>query len=239
MNLKKKEKERLMEALGFVYIKESVAKIGTNNPLPCKIEKFRKNETPIRIKRVKSFRICRFLVSNIDFEKFLPYHHRPASSDRDLDPVTDITYGEALLYAEYLSSKHGIRFDLPREDEWTLAAAPFGWEFVYHKELFPNPTKSHFFSTNNYHTLEVNDAQLGTNKEGLFTMGLNVIEMTKGIYKARGHKGALIDGSYYMGKGGGFGYCKMASGGVHRRMIIDIATRSTRIGFRLVSRERI
>ncbi len=236
MNIKKETRGKILKNLGFVFIEGGEVKMGTDKPLICKIEGFRKNETPVRVKKVKPFWICRFLVSNIQFEEFIPNHFRPNTSNRDLDPVTDVTYGEVLSYVKYLSQKHGIKFDLPEEKEWVFAASPFGWEYVYHEDSEPDPTKSYFFHPEHYHTLKVNEDSFGENFKGLFLMGSNVIEMTKNVYKAKGHRGSKIDGSYYLGKGGGFGHCKMASGSVNRRVIVDIATRSTRIGFRLVAR---
>ncbi len=236
MHLNKKEREKRLEELNFVFLEGGGVSMGTKSPIPCQVEKFRMNETPIRIRSVKSFWICKFTVSNIQFEKFNPRHHRPSTSDRDDDPVTDITYGEATNYAKFLSEKSEIRFDLPTEKEWVFAAAPFGWEFFYQKEASPNINKTHFFNPDEYHTLAVNDSRYEKNVYGLVLMGGNVVEMTKEIHKAKGHNGAIIDGSYYMGRGGGFGHCKLASGSTNRRILFDIASRSTRVGFRLISR---
>jgi len=44
--------------------------------------------------------------------------------------------------------------------------------------------------------------------------------------------GFETDGMYYIIRGGNYGHCKFGLG-VHRRVIVDIADRNPRIGFRL------
>lgn len=232
---KEREKEKELFDLNFVYLEGGTVKMGTKYPVKCKLEGYRKNEVPERSFQIEPFWICKFCVTNSEFEEFMPGHFRPPTSHRDKDPVTDVTFMEVQAYIEWLSKKHRINFSLPSELEWIFATAPFDWEFSYKKEHIPEKDKSHNFNPNFYHTLEVCDERYGVNCFGLYLIGSNVSEMTRDWYYTKGHFGAETDGAYFLAKGGNFGHCKFSSG-VQRRHLVDVADRSTRRGFRIVHR---
>lgn len=228
-----REKEMILESLGFVFLSGGHVQLGTKYPLSCKLEGHRKNETPMHTLEVLGFWICKYCVTNSEFEMWSPQHHRPPTSTVDRQPVTDITYGEALAYIEWLSNKYELSFGLPTEPEWIFAASPFGWEYPYKKGPKPKPRLAHTYNPRNFQTLNVDDDMYGDNCFGLYHMGGNVLEMTKGWYYAEGHHSFTVDGAYYIAKGGDFGHCSF-SAGAQRRVIVDIADRSPRVGFRLV-----
>lgn len=225
------EKNKILTDLGFVFFPGGDLLMGTDQPLPCRLEGSRQNETPQRQMTVGPFWLAKCCVSNQDFERFKPNHFRPPTASGDRDPVTDLTYLEALDYATWLSVQRGLEFDLPTEAEWTFAAAPRGWSFSYQAEEKPNPARAHTFNRESFHALPVDDPYF-VNGFGLHHMSGNVTEMTKGWYYAPGHFGAATDGAYFMTKGGSFGHCSFSTR-ICVRMIMDVVGRSNRVGFRL------
>lgn len=227
-------KENILSDLGFVRLPKGKVRLGTDSPLPCRFEGYRFNETPVRELDVDSIWINRFAVTNKEFEEFNPKRFRPPTSVGDRQPVTNVTYLNALRYAEWLSTKHGLAFTLPTEAEWVYAAAPFGWQYPYHENKVPDSQKAHNFilGETEYQTVEVDDPRFGVNCWDLYHMGGNVQELTLGSHCAQGSWGATMDGRYCIVKGGGFGHCPLSSG-VQRRGIMDVSARSERVGFRL------
>lgn len=229
------QKELLLQKLNFVLIPGGIVRLGTPHPLPCRFEGNRANETPIRELEIQPFWICKYTVSNSQFEQFNPKRIRPQTSIGDLQPATNVTYLNALRYAEWLSDKYRLAFTLPAEPEWVYAAAPFGWEYPYQPGKFPDAAKTHTFvlGESEYKTIAVNNPQYGVNLWGLFHMGGNVQEYTLGSYYISiGQWGSITDGRYCIVKGGDFGHCPLGSG-VQRRGVSDVSARSERVGFRL------
>lgn len=229
------EKEELLRSLNFVKLPAGRVQLGTPHPLPCAFEGHRINETPIREIEVGSFWVCKFVVTNQEFEEFNPKRERPPTSLRGKQPATNVTYYNALKYARFLSEKHHLYFTLPTEPEWVYAASPYGWEFPYQQEKSPDSNKAHNFvlGSSEYITLDVDDPRFSVNYCGLYHMGGNVEEFTLGSYYiSTGSWGAETDGRYCIVKGGNFGHCSFSSG-VQRRGIVDVSDRSERLGFRL------
>lgn len=231
----KENLERLLKQLNFIYLPGRKIRLGTPNPLPCRFEGFRRNETPVFETEVSSFWISKFTVTNSEFECFNPKRLRPPTSAEDKQPATNITYLDALTYARWLSRKYQLPLSLPTESEWISAAAPYGWEYPYHREKASSASKALNFvlSQGEYQTIAVDDVRYGTNKYGLYHMGGNIQEFTLGSYYTQGHFGYGTDGRYCILKGGDFGHCPLSSG-VNRRAIQDVAMRSERVGMRLV-----
>lgn len=232
-------KESLLQLLGFVFLPRGRVRLGTKYPLPCRFEGHRINEAPVREIEIAPFWICKFTVTNREFELFNPKRVRPQTSLLDTQPVTNVTYLNALRYAEFLSDKYNLAFSLPTEPEWVYAAAPFGWEYPYHQDRNPNPKKTHNFilEESDYQTLDVDDPRHDPNIWGLYHIGGNVQEFTLGsYYTGSGAWGYLTDGRYCIVKGGDFGHCPLSSG-VHRRGISDVSARSERVGIRLAHQD--
>lgn len=229
------QREALLKKLNFVLLPEGVVQLGTPNPVPCTFEGHRLNEVNIRVLTMNSFWICKYTVSNTEFEQFNAKRQRPPTSQGDKQPVTNVTYLNALKYAQWLSKQLNLCFSIPTEPEWVYAAAPFGWEYSYQEEKSPKTDKTHNFilGQSSYQTLEINDLRYGVNTWGLYHMGGNVQEYTLGSYYIPGNWGALTDGRYCIVKGGDFGNCPLSSG-IQRRGIVDVSARSERIGIRLM-----
>lgn len=217
----------------FVGIKAGEVLLGTKYPLPCKTTGYRVNETPVHSASCNSFWIAKTCITNAEFERFNPKHLRTSTSCDDRSPVTEVTYTEAVEYADWLSQETGANFDLPTEEEWSIAASPYGWEYPHKRGPKPRAGFANTHSLKVHSTINVDDDRFGTGHNGLFHMSGNVCEIVKGVHEAPGSSGFASDGHYCIIKGGDFGHCDFSTR-VCTRGIFDIASRSTRVGFRLV-----
>lgn len=216
----------------FVRLRGGLVEMGTNKPLPCLFEGFRRNESPVHQVEVKPFWICKIKITNAFYESIINEHRRPPQGKEDNMPVTEITYGEAIRFCKKLNKKTKLNFRLPTEPEWTMAAAPNGWEYVHEGEK-PNIAYGHVYNDGSKEFIvNVKDSRWPPNYLGLDQMGHNVSEMTYGTYYALGSHGFETDGMYYIARGGNYGHCKFGLR-VHTRAIVDVADRNPRIGFRL------
>lgn len=222
----------LLKEMGFVFLEGGPVQMGSAKPTPCRLEGYRHNETPVRFTEVRPFWVARCCVTNAEFERVDTRYRRPVTSPKDRHPVTDVTYFGALKYAQWLSRQTGIVFDLPTEEEWVFAAAPFGWEYPWGNE--PDPTKAWIYGSAVTGPLEVDDDRFGPNWCGLYHVGGNVHEYVRGCHHVPGTGGAAADGFYCLIKGGGWTHCRL-SPGVHRRALADVAMRGPSAGFRLVA----
>lgn len=226
-------KEQL-DAFGFVFLEGGKVQLGSSSPLPCRLEGFRRNEVPVREVFVSSFWISKFCVTNHEYEEYDRKHRRPITSRDDKHPVTEVTYMNAISYAQWLSEKTNIVFSLPTEAQWIFSAAPFGWEYPW--GMIDDRSRGHFFNPDpdKEGPLLVDDSFFGTNWCGLYHIGGNIQEFISGChYIFPGSDGAETDGMYCLTKGGDWSHCPR-SASVHRRGIIDVAGRAPTLGFRLV-----
>ena len=69
-------------------------------------------------------------VTNAEYRRFDPSHTFPEGHDNK--PVTNVTYGEAMAYAAWLSQETGRRFRLPTEQEREAAESTFEADYSNH-----------------------------------------------------------------------------------------------------------
>jgi sulfatase modifying factor 1 len=84
------------------------------------------NERPVHEVCVSDFSIGKFEVTNGQFRKFMPKHNSGTSQGSTLNddnqPVVNVSWEDAVDYAEWLSEKSGQTYRLPSEAEWEYAA---------------------------------------------------------------------------------------------------------------------
>jgi len=84
------------------------------------------DEKPLHEVCIDSFFVGRFEVTNAQYRKFSPYHNSGRYEGNDLNgdsqPVTGVTWYDAVEYAKWLSKRSGKVFRLPAEAEWEYVA---------------------------------------------------------------------------------------------------------------------
>ena len=63
--------------------------------------------------------MAKYEVTNTQYRKFQPGHN---GSDDDKLPVTEVSWQDAMHFAQWLSDKSGKKIRLPTEAEWEYAA---------------------------------------------------------------------------------------------------------------------
>ncbi len=75
---------------------------------------------------VEGFWLGKYEVINIQYKAFNPFHdsghYEGRSLDADAQPVVNVSWSDAVVFAEWLSAKTGKTFRLPTEAEWEYAA---------------------------------------------------------------------------------------------------------------------
>ena len=224
-------KKQLLKEMNFVFLLGGRVRLGTENPLPCKLEGYRKNETPIEFE-ICSFWICKHCVTNKEYEQYDQRHCRPMTFRGDKYPVTNVITMNAISYARWLSEKYEINFNLRQSNN--------GFSQRLHSDMsilgeWIIPEKKHMFLIQNLEgCLEVIIHEISANSCGLFHISGNVQEFVLGIAYAPGTNGASVDGMYFMVKGEVASHCPR-SAGVNRRGNIKYCCWSGAYsGFRLV-----
>lgn len=84
------------------------------------------DEKPVHDVCIDSFYMGKYEVTNAQFRKFHPEHDSGAyegnSLNGDNQPVTNVSWYDAMEYAAWLSNRSGRVFRLPTEAEWEYAA---------------------------------------------------------------------------------------------------------------------
>ncbi|MBI4852054.1 MAG: SUMF1/EgtB/PvdO family nonheme iron enzyme [Acidobacteria bacterium] len=118
------DKEVKIQPPGMVKIRAGSFKMGNNKD---------EYSSPEHEVKIESFQVSRFLITNNQYAAFvkdtnykpLPTSWRGADappSDMLEDPVTTISWRDAQAYCNWLTTKTGILYRLPSEEEWEYIA---------------------------------------------------------------------------------------------------------------------
>jgi formylglycine-generating enzyme required for sulfatase activity len=130
-----------------------------------------------------AFRIDRYLVTNLDYERMVPGHRklRGQYSSEDDQPVIRVNWYEAQLFCRW----RGPEFRLPTEQEWEKAAswdAKKGVKREYPWEGEFDPRKCNTLESGLKRTTAVTAYPEGASPWGCFDMAGNVWEWTGSWY---------------------------------------------------------
>ncbi len=106
----------------FAYIKGGCFKMGS----PEWDKESENDERPVHEVCLEDFYISIYEVTNKDYKMFRPNHDSEKYGDYLLNmekqPVVNVSWDDAVAYAEWLSQKTDKEYRLPRESEWEYAA---------------------------------------------------------------------------------------------------------------------
>ena len=137
---------------------------------------------PAHTLQIRPFYISRGPISNEQYEAYDSNYERSPSSPNDDDPAVNVSFTDAVGYAQWYAELSKKAFRLPTEAEWEFGARAMG------KQRFPwgdDPGKSGPFAW----TLENSDGHAHPvdsnrpSKCGLFGMIGNVWEWTASAYR--------------------------------------------------------
>ncbi len=149
------------------------------------------DERPQHKAEISSFWIGKYETSFAQYDQFCADTGRGKADDsgwgRGKQPVINVSWHDAVAYAEWLSAKTSLRFRLPTEAEWEKAAReryPWGSQA-------PNRNLANF---NNLfeRTMPVNSFPQGISKYGLFNLAGNVWEWVSDWYAADYYRSAPL-----------------------------------------------
>nr|VFK34955.1 MAG: Formylglycine-generating enzyme, required for sulfatase activity, contains SUMF1/FGE domain [Candidatus Kentron sp. MB]VFK77064.1 MAG: Formylglycine-generating enzyme, required for sulfatase activity, contains SUMF1/FGE domain [Candidatus Kentron sp. MB] len=164
-------------------------------------------------------------VTFADYNRFARASKRKLPNDRGWGrgqrPVINVSWRDAVAYAEWLSNQTGQRYRLPSEAEWEYAAragstTPFSTGKCITTDQ-ANYNGNHDYAgcgagTGVYRKETVPAGSLPANPWGLYEMHGNVWEWTADCWHSN-YKGAPVDGRAWDGKNGGSCSHRMLRGG--------------------------
>jgi len=172
------------------------------------------DEKPIhKVVISKPFYMSTTEVTNKQYEEFDNNHRKyreyPGMSINDDDPVTYVSYYDAVAFCEWLSKKENKNYRLPTESEWEYACrAGSYFDYSMGSKLPPEQQKSQTTSRN-IPRINLLVAQFEPNLFGLYDMHGNVEEWCSDWYGAYPDIQLTdpvgpVDGMYRVTRGGSF-----------------------------------
>jgi len=175
------------------------------------------HERPVHTVRIKKpFAMGRYEVTFDEYDRFAKATGRSLPSDsgwgRGRHPVININSKDATEYAKWLSEQTGKRYRLATEAEWEYAARSGGKDEKWSGTSREQELRDFgWYETNsNGKPQEVGGKK--PNGLGLYDMSGNVYEWVEDCFHAN-YNGAPMDGSAWLGAGGGDCDQSVARGG--------------------------
>ena len=165
------------------------------------------SEQPVHVVRIqKPFKLGRYEVTFDEYDRFALATGRRLPNDlgwgRGRQPAIDVSWEDAVVYAEWLSKQTRKRYRLPTESEWEYAARSGGKEEIW-------AGTSHELKLGDYAWHSANSKSqaqpVGTKKPnglGLHDMSGNVFEWVEDCWHEN-YTGAPTNGSAWKEEGGG------------------------------------
>ena len=149
--------------------------------------------------QVKPFEMSIYSVTNREFEAFDPSHRekRTEYSERDDQPVVNISWEEANQYCEWLSEKMGGNYRLPNEAEWEFAASGGSQRMYPWGNEKPNNDRANYIDSKIMKTKPVRSYLFGMTPEGLYNLAGNVWEWCDDWYDKKKNSRVIRGGSFY------------------------------------------
>ena len=161
------------------------------------------NEQPVHDVMISTFAIGKFEVTFEEYDKFAIWTGRPLPYDgewgRGGRPVINVSWDDAVSYAQWLSEETGKRYRLPTEAEWEYAARSRGknviWAGTSDKEQLAEYAVYSTSYGNRTETILIGSKK--PNELGLFDMSGNVWEWIEDCWH-EDYEGAPDDGTAWL-----------------------------------------
>jgi len=144
---------------------------------------------PLRQVCLDNFMIGKYEVTFQEYDVFAEETGRPAPHDinfgRDDRPVVDVTWFDAVAYAQWLSVRTGKKYRLPSDAEWEYAAkfgTEFGFNYSWGVEIGLDRANCMGCSSQSEARMTMPVGSFGANSLGLFDMHGNVWEWSSDCY---------------------------------------------------------
>jgi len=144
---------------------------------------------PLRQVCLDAFMIGKYEVTFREYDVFAEATRRPAPHDvnfgRDYRPVIDITWFDAVAYAQWLSDKTGKSYRLPTDAEWEYAAkfgTEFGFNYGWGGEVGLDRANCRDCSSESEARMTVPVGSFDANSLGLFDIHGNVWEWSSDCF---------------------------------------------------------
>jgi len=178
------------------------------------------NERPVHQVCLTDFSIGTYEVTNAQFQKFRPEHRSGTSDEKDLgganQPVVNVSWDDAVAFAEWLSKQSGQTYRLPTEGEWEYAARAGSSQSRFWgnnpdeacayanvadmtaKKVRPNWTT---FFCDDKHFVSADVGSFKPNGNGIYDMLGNVWEWCLDVYNSEAYNKLPKDNPIFQGSG--------------------------------------
>lgn len=201
------------------------------------------DEKPVHKVIISSpFRMSATEITNTQFEEYMPEHKllrgKHGVSFGDDEPVTNVSWYDAVGFCQWLSEKTGKKYRLPTEAEWEYACRAGTYTLFWTGDGLPGEFHKNQYVTRDFNPVDLTVGKTSPNPWGLYDMHGNVEEWCMDWY------GAYPQDSVINPCGPTAGEFKITRGGSHHtpekylrsanRMAMLPDDKHSQTGFRIV-----